>query len=474
MWLCLDSASAQSRLPVLFRTNDNTVAQPTNFWQKVNSHLMPYDNTLVYDLGSLTNVWRTNYINALAFWEPTAPTWMTFITPNPFDSNYTLTLPPNAGTNGQYLYVDSVGRLYWGTLSAGGESNWVREFFTNATRLGFSNGKTNNTNFLKTVSVGYGLVVTNQGTNIESSVDSSVISSRSELLSSSNAIVLLVGETNWVGEASVTNANRIGLVAGKVANTNLLRSIQAGNGIILTNEGTNIVIASDFTSSVVQTNFVMNQIYTNTSLTPVFVRASAYLISAAVNGVSSIDLMYSVSGGTNYARIDRAAMSTVITGFAIQTTNQTISAVITNQGNYYFTNTSSGAGNSAGVDSGTGQITILGGGATGPVGPVNVITSSIDDSSTRSNWVMNTQSGRIFGNFACIEAGLRTVWITNNYITTASVVIISAASTNTISGLLVAPLTHSLATGILKIHMSPSSWNTVGNIYKVSWFICNP
>jgi hypothetical protein len=53
------------------------------------------------------------------------------------------------------------------------------------------------------------------------------------------------GEANVNGEVSVTNATRIGLVNGKSGVTNLLRSIQGGNGIVLTNQGTNVMAAID-------------------------------------------------------------------------------------------------------------------------------------------------------------------------------------------------------------------------------------
>lgn len=53
------------------------------------------------------------------------------------------------------------------------------------------------------------------------------------------------GEANVNGETSVTNATRLGLVAGKSGVTNLLRSLQGGNGITLTNQGTNIMAAID-------------------------------------------------------------------------------------------------------------------------------------------------------------------------------------------------------------------------------------
>lgn len=54
-----------------------------------------------------------------------------------------------------------------------------------------------------------------------------------------------VGEVNVNGEISITNATKIGLVYGKAGVTNLLRSLQAGNGIVKTNQGTNIVTAID-------------------------------------------------------------------------------------------------------------------------------------------------------------------------------------------------------------------------------------
>lgn len=53
------------------------------------------------------------------------------------------------------------------------------------------------------------------------------------------------GEANYNGETSITNSTRIGLVAGKSGVTNLLRSIQGGYGVILTNQGTNIMLAMD-------------------------------------------------------------------------------------------------------------------------------------------------------------------------------------------------------------------------------------
>lgn len=51
------------------------------------------------------------------------------------------------------------------------------------------------------------------------------------------------GETNYLGEVSNTNATKMGLAYGKAGVTNQLRSVEAGNGLISTNQGTNIIFA---------------------------------------------------------------------------------------------------------------------------------------------------------------------------------------------------------------------------------------
>jgi len=51
------------------------------------------------------------------------------------------------------------------------------------------------------------------------------------------------GEANVNGEIAITNSTRIGLIYGKADVTNLLRSIEGGSGITLTNQGTNIMVA---------------------------------------------------------------------------------------------------------------------------------------------------------------------------------------------------------------------------------------
>lgn len=74
------------------------------------------------------------------------------------------------------------------------------------------------------------------------------------------------GEINVNGEVSVTNATRIGLVNGKSGVTNLLRSVQGGDGISLTNQGTNIMFAVDRTA--VGSNSVVVTAGANVTVTP--------------------------------------------------------------------------------------------------------------------------------------------------------------------------------------------------------------
>lgn len=75
------------------------------------------------------------------------------------------------------------------------------------------------------------------------------------------------GEANVNGEVSVTNATMVGLVYGKAGVTNLLRSLTAGPGMVLTNYGTNVVISSTGLISTNLQNFSFtNAIGTNLTL----------------------------------------------------------------------------------------------------------------------------------------------------------------------------------------------------------------
>ncbi len=86
----------------------------------------------------------------------------------------------NASSN--YLYSLIVG-------GGAGEVNYNGNAgTTNTTKFGLVNPKVGATNFLKTVELGYGLLATNQTTNLFFAVDPQVIASQSELLNSSNVL----------------------------------------------------------------------------------------------------------------------------------------------------------------------------------------------------------------------------------------------------------------------------------------------
>lgn len=157
--------------------------------------------------------------------------------------------------------------------------------------------------------------------------------------------------TNGVSLGSVTQANWVSGVTGLVVNGKAILGVRDSGP-----------------SAMTVTNFVINQVYTNSNSNPILVNADVYLLTALINGSCSIDLMYSPTGNVNYVILSRVAIATLLTGgLSLPITNQ-ICGVITNQGNYYFTNTSSGAGNSSGLV-GNGQITVFGGvGAQGPAG----------------------------------------------------------------------------------------------------------
>lgn len=113
---------------------------------------------------------------------------------------------------------------------------------TNTTQLALVHNGTNITGRIKTVSVSGAMTITDSGTNIDFSTSGSA------------------GEANVNGEISITNATRIGLVAGKSGVTNLLRSIEPGYGLSITNQGTNIVLAVDGSviSSAARANSISN------------------------------------------------------------------------------------------------------------------------------------------------------------------------------------------------------------------------
>lgn len=107
------------------------------------------------------------------------------------------------------------------------------------------------------------------------------------------------------------------------------------------------------------TNFVLNTVYTNNSGTVIGVDASIALHGAAVVGSSAMDLYADQNGGNNFTLQDRVAVSTLLTSIVTDYTNS-LSGFITNLGTYYFTNSSTGAGNLSSIVPGTGEVITFG------------------------------------------------------------------------------------------------------------------
>jgi hypothetical protein len=111
--------------------------------------------------------------------------------------------------------------------------------------------------------------------------------------------------------------------------------------------------------TLIRTNFVLNQLYTNNSGTLQLLNASVFLSPAAVTGDATMDLYVDLAGGTTYALAARVGISTAIGGLAQPITNSMFCA-LSNGATYFFTNSSAGAGVSAGLVAGTGTITTMG------------------------------------------------------------------------------------------------------------------
>ena len=109
----------------------------------------------------------------------------------------------------------------------------------------------------------------------------------------------------------------------------------------------------------VQTNFVMNQYYTNKSGQMIMVSANAALTAAAASGDAQLDLMADQSGGNTFTLLSRSGIGTTGSTIAESYTNAIV-GVLSNNAVYYFTNTSSGAGDSATIAASTGTLTTFG------------------------------------------------------------------------------------------------------------------
>lgn len=97
--------------------------------------------------------------------------------------------------------------------------------------------------------------------------------------------------------------------------------------------------------TLIQTNFNSGQIYTNSYGAPILVSANATLTTTGVSGNASLSLQ--IAGTIT----NQVGISTIVTSIAQSYTNS-ISAMVPYNSTYTFTNTSAGAGDSAGVNGG--------------------------------------------------------------------------------------------------------------------------
>lgn len=137
--------------------------------------------------------------------------------------------------------------------------------------------------------------------------------------------------------------------------------LSAGTVATITNVNasqiTGSITASQIYTPITQTNFVLNQLYTNLTGGGIAVHALASLTTAAVAGSSEMDLMVAQTGST-FAMIDGPKLITSISAVTGAMQFGLNGSVQTN-GVYYFTNSSSGAGDSSSIISGSGQVTGL-------------------------------------------------------------------------------------------------------------------
>lgn len=219
-------------------------------------------------------------------------------------------------------------------------------------------------------------------------------------------------DSDIIDKASTSALNTTSNALVNIATNNVRVKPGIGTTVTTNYESSGItyqVNDTEVASTMVRTNFVLNQVYTNDSVQPILIKADVFLTEAAVNGGVSLDLMYSITGGTGYTLLSRVASTTLLTGVAGSVTN-TIAGVATNAGSYYFTNTSSGIGNSAGlVGNGTGQYVIIGGGAVGPTGATGA-AGSMGISLQATNFGSNIGSG---SNLVVIVESNLTMFATN-------------------------------------------------------------
>lgn len=147
----------------------------------------------------------------------------------------------------------------------------------------------------------------------------------------------LSGSTNYVFyNGAGANTNSVFESDNCIPNFST-NNVYGGNVIMLGS-----VPATNVVFSIIQTNFVSGKLYTNTYGVPILVSANATLVTTGVAGNATLSLLASTYLTNAFS------VGTLLTSIAMPYTN-VLSMVIPASQTYTFTNTSTGAGNSASV-----------------------------------------------------------------------------------------------------------------------------
>ncbi len=160
-----------------------------------------------------------------------------------------------------------------------------------------------------------------------------------------NGVLSWAGQIYVLGTVVATNFNGVGTTASFNGNGSGLTNLNASQ----LNTGT-VPLAQLPLPLLIQTNFIDGQRYTNNYGWPLMIDATIALNTAAVAGSANESLCIQsspiVGGITNIC-----AISTLTTSAALHYTNQ-ISGFVPTNAIYWFTNLSTGTGNSGAVNGG--------------------------------------------------------------------------------------------------------------------------
>lgn len=172
-----------------------------------------------------------------------------------------------------------------------------------------------------------------------------------------------VGGGSWLTNLS-TNLNIVGTnVNGSSGFNSFVQLTNVINGIqFLVNSNYVNTNQSAVTAYGIYTNFGLAQNYTNNTGNSIVVQAGVTNTSAAVAGQTYIALVVSNANAMNWTTNSMAGTTTVLTSIGM-TYNDSLSGVISNGGVFYFTNISSGTGNSASLSTNQMYYFTLGGNA---------------------------------------------------------------------------------------------------------------